>query len=209
MSRLAILFWGIFSTFFAAWAVFAGYSCLILGRLQPLPDEETRGTFPPSLSGLAIAGQKVYAANGCISCHSQQVRQAPLSTDVKKGLGARATVARDFLRSQPAFLGSMRIGPDLSNIGLRQLDPNWHHRHLYDPRTVTDWSIMPSFRYLYVLRKIQGQAADDALQGLKGIHASPPGFEVVPTADAKALVAYLLSLKQNYPLPEAPMPNGK
>jgi cytochrome c oxidase cbb3-type subunit II len=31
-----------------------------------------------------------------------------------------------------------------------------------------------------------------------------PGYEVVPTEDAKALVAYLLSLKRDYPLPEAP-----
>ena len=36
--------------------------------------------------------------------------------------------------------------------------------------------------------------------------APPPGYEVVPTAEGKALVDYLLSLKKNYPLPEAPEP---
>jgi len=36
---------------------------------------------------------------------------------------------------------------------------------------------------------------------------SPPeGYEVVPTYEAEALVAYLLSLNRNYPLPEAPEP---
>ncbi len=34
----------------------------------------------------------------------------------------------------------------------------------------------------------------------------PEGYEVVPSADAEALVAYLLSLNRNYPLPEAPEP---
>ena len=209
MNKLPVLFLGIFATFFASWAGFVGYSCIVLGRLQPIPDDETRGFFPPSLSGLAMAGQKIYAANGCVYCHSQQVRPTALSTDIKKGLGARSTVARDFLRSQPAFPGSMRTGPDLSNIGLRQLDPNWHHRHLYEPRSVTDWSIMPAFRHLYKLQRIQGEASEEAIHGLKGPHAPPAGFEVVPTAEAKALVAYLLSLKKNYPLPEAPLPNGK
>ena len=206
---MPVIFLGIFTAFFASWAGFVGYSCLVPGRLQPLPDEETRGYFPPPLSGLAIAGQKSYAANGCLCCHSQQVRPPALSTDIKKGLGVRGTVARDFLRSQPAFPGTMRTGPDLSNVGLRQLDPNWHHRHLYEPRSVVDWSIMPAFRFLYILRKIQGQPSEEAIQGLKGSHAPPPGFEVVPTAEAKALVAYLLSLKKNFPLPESPLPSGK
>ena len=209
MSRLPLIFLILFAAFFAAWACFAGYSSLVQGRLQPVPDEETRGFFPPPLSGLAVAGQKVYAANGCLYCHSQQVRRAPLTTDIQKGLGLRATVARDYLRSRPAFPGTMRTGPDLTNIGLRQLDPNWHHRHLYEPRIVTEWSIMPSFRHLYTVRPVQGEVSDDAVQGLKGPHAPPPGFEVVPSAEANALVAYLLSLKQNYPLPEAPLPSGK
>ena len=209
MNRMPALISGIFLALFVSWAGIVGYSCLVLGRMQPLPDEESRGYFPPSLSGLAVAGQTVYAANGCVYCHSQQVRQTSLSTDVQKGLGPRHTVARDFLRSQPAFPGIRRTGPDLSNIGLRQLDPNWHHRHLYDPRIVTEWSIMPSFRYLYILQKVQGQPSEEAIQRLSGPHAPPAGWEAVPSAEAKALVAYLLSLKKNYPLPEAPLPTGK
>ena len=209
MNKFSVLLFGIFTAFFASWAVFVGYSSIVLGRLQPLPDEETRGYFPPSLSGLAISGQKSYAANGCLYCHSQQVRPPSLSTDVKKGLGPRSTVARDYLHSQPAFPGTMRSGPDLANVGLRQLDPNWHHRHLYDPRSVIDWSIMPSFRYLYILRRIEGHSSEEAVQGLKGPHAPPPGFEVIPTSEAKALVAYLLSLKKNYPLTGAPISTGK
>lgn len=209
MNRLPLLFVGVLIAFASSWLGLVVYPFVALGHMQPAPDEDTGGYFPPTMSGLATAGQRVYAANGCIYCHSQQVRPAPLSTDIQKGLGPRRTVARDYLRSQPVFLGTMRTGPDLANLGVRQTDANWLHRHLYDARAVTGWSIEPSHRFLYEMRQIQGQPSDDAVQGLTGPHAPPPGYEVVPTDDAKALVAYLLSLKRNYPLPEAPLPPAK
>jgi cytochrome c oxidase cbb3-type subunit 2 len=118
-------------------------------------------------------------------------------------------VARDYLRTQPVFLGTMRTGPDLANVGIRRTDTAWLHRHLYDPRSVTEWSVMPSYRFLYKVRQIQGQRSDDALQGLAGPHAPAASYEVIPTDDANALVAYILSLKRNYPLPEAPLPAAK
>jgi cytochrome c oxidase cbb3-type subunit 2 len=59
------------------------------------------------------------------------------------------------------------------------------------------------------MQEIQGQPSDNAVKGLSGPHAPPPGFEVVPTDEANALVAYLLSLKRNYPLPESPEPPAK
>jgi cytochrome c oxidase cbb3-type subunit II len=209
MNKLPMIFVGVLVTFASSWLGLVVYSYVTLGHLQPVPDEDTGGYFPPSLSGLAVAGQRVYAANGCIYCHSQQVRPALLSTDIEKGLGPRRTVPRDYLRFQPVFLGTMRTGPDLTNIGIRQTDGNWLHRHLYDARSVTEWSIEPSHRFLYKLQQIQGQPSEDAVQGLTGPHAPPADFEVVPTDDAKALVAYLLSLKRNYPLPEAPLPPVK
>lgn len=209
MNRLPAIFVGVLITFAFSWLGLVVYPYMEFGHLLPAPDEDTGGYFPPTLSGLAVAGQRVYAANGCIYCHSQQVRPASLSTDIEKGLGPRRTVPRDYLRSQPVFLGTMRTGPDLTNVGIRQSDANWLHRHLYDARSVTEWSIEPSHRFLYKLQQIQGQPSDDAVQGLTGPHAPPPGWEVVPTDDAKALVAYLLSLKRNYPLPEAPLPQAK
>ncbi len=209
MNRLPLIFLGVFLTFASSWVGLVVYPYLTLGNLKPLPNEETGGYLPPAMDGLAVAGQRVYAANGCVYCHSQQVRWAPLSTDIEKGLGPRQTVARDYIREQPAFLGTMRTGPDLSNIGARQPDANWHHKHLYEPKTVTSWSIMPAFRYLYRMQKIEGQPSAEAVKGLSGPHAPPPGYEVVPTEEAKQLVAYLISLKRNFPLPESPEPPAK
>lgn len=201
MNRLPSLIIGIILTFAASWAGVVAYSYLQLGRLEPVVDESSGETNPPPLPGLVAAGQRVYAANGCVTCHSQQVRSN--SSDVAKKLGPRPTVARDFLREQPAFPGSLRIGPDLTNAGLLSSDANWFHRHLFEPRTLTPRSNMPSYRYLYTTRKITGQPSALAVEGLNGPYAPQPGYEVVPSNDARALVVYLLSLKRNYPLPEA------
>jgi cytochrome c oxidase cbb3-type subunit II len=203
MSKLPPLVFGIFLVFTSAWFGIVGYSYLQLGRMQPVVDENSGDINPPPLSGLAAAGQRVYAANGCVSCHTQQVRSGAFSTDVEKKLGPRPTVARDYLRERPAFLGNLRIGPDLTNVGLRFTDANWFHRHLYEPTAVVPGSNMPSYRYLYQNRKIVGQPSAGALAGLNGAHAPRPGYEVVPSEDARVLVAYLLSLKRDYPLPEA------
>lgn len=61
---------------------------------------------------------------------------------------------------------------------------------------------MPSYANLFTVHKIEGQRSVDALE-LDGDFAPKAGYEVVPTADAKNLVAYLLSLRHDYPLPEA------
>lgn len=204
MNRLSLLVLGILLTFASAWMGLIVYPFFALNTMQPLTDPDTGEALPPGLPGLAVAGQRVYAASGCVYCHSQQVRPFPLSTDIEKGLGARHTVARDYLRAQPVFLGTMRTGPDLANVGIRQPDAAWHHRHLFEPQAVTGWSIMPSFRYLYQVRPIQGQLSEEAVTGLSGPHAPPEGFEVLPSEDAKALVAYLLSLQRASSLPESP-----
>ncbi|MBA3272610.1 MAG: cbb3-type cytochrome c oxidase subunit II [Chthoniobacterales bacterium] len=77
----------------------------------------------------------------------------------------------------------------------------WHHRHLYDPRSINPYSIMPSFRFLYEKRRISGQPSADAVN-LGGPDVAPDGWEVVPSYDAKALVAYLMSLDQTHALKE-------
>jgi hypothetical protein len=84
---------------------------------------------------------------------------------------------------------------------LPQYSAAWHHAHLYSPRDVNRDSTMPSFRFLYEKRRITGQRSADALV-LKGKDAPPPGWEVVPSYEAKALVAYLMSLDQSHPLQE-------
>jgi cytochrome c oxidase cbb3-type subunit II len=77
----------------------------------------------------------------------------------------------------------------------------WHHRHLYSPRSINVDSNMPSYRFLYQTRRINDAPSDDALK-FSGSEAPPEGWEIIPTYDAKCLVAYLMSLNQSHPLKE-------
>jgi cytochrome c oxidase cbb3-type subunit 2 len=60
---------------------------------------------------------------------------------------------------------------------------------------------MPAYRFLYERRRISGERSADALT-LTRDDAVPAGWEVVPTYEAKCLVAYLMSLDQSHPLKE-------
>jgi cytochrome c oxidase cbb3-type subunit 2 len=77
----------------------------------------------------------------------------------------------------------------------------WHHVHLYSPRRINVDSNMPSYRFLYQKRRISDARSVDALQ-LTGPDAPPEGWEIVPSFDAKCLVAYLMGLNQSHPLNE-------
>ena len=62
-------------------------------------------------------------------------------------------------------------------------------------------STMPAYKFLYEKHPISGERSADAVQ-LEGRDAPPPGWEIVPTYEAKCLVAYLMSLDQSHPLKE-------
>jgi len=87
----------------------------------------------------------------------------------------------------------------------------WHHVHLYSPRSINVDSDMPSYRFLYQTRRISDAPSAEALH-LTGSDAPREGWEIVPTFDAKCLVAYLMSLNQSHPLKEVrsggPAPAG-
>jgi cbb3-type cytochrome oxidase cytochrome c subunit len=128
----------------------------------------------------------------------------PVGPDISRSWGLRRSVAADFLYDNPTMLGSLRVGPDLANVGSRLPDANWHLRHLYSPQADVKGSAMPSYRFLFEKRRIQGQSSPDALQ-FQNEFAAPAGYEIVPRPEAKQLVAYLLSLHSDTPLFEAPM----
>ena len=123
--------------------------------------------------------------------------------DIKRYHAVRRSVAADYLYDAPVQLGTLRVGPDLANIGARQGNANVHLLHLYAPRAVVTNSTMPSFKFLFEVRKIKNAPSADALNLPKDF-APADGYEVVPKAEAKQLVAYLLSLRADAPLYEAP-----
>ena len=149
---------------------------------------------------LQAEGRNVYISEGCVYCHSQQPRDAKQAPDAKRGWG-RVSVAGDYYYDSPHLLGTMRTGPDLFNIAARQPSKDWHLGHLYQPRAYTPGSIMPSYPYLFDVKKTEDVTKDDEVVNLPPEYAKP-GQTVVIKPKAHALVAYLLSLDHTYsPLP--------
>jgi len=141
-------------------------------------------------------GLDIYVAEGCLYCHTQQVR--PLEVDKPFGRpSAPGDYARlkpqDRWRGTPAVLGTERNGPDLSNIGSRQPSKTWQYMHLYNPRSVVKDSIMQAYPWLFEIKKEPGPK--DTVLTLPADFAPKEGH-VVLTEKARDLVAYLLSLQQ-------------
>ncbi len=127
------------------------------------------------------------------------VRVIPLGPDISRGWGTRVTVAHDYLFETPLMLGVTRLGPDLTNIGLRQPDVAWHLVHLYDPKLKVPGSTMPRYPFLFETRPRGGKVIPGAIP-------IDDAKEIVPTREAQALAAYLVSLSAEIALFEAPAP---
>jgi cbb3-type cytochrome oxidase cytochrome c subunit len=318
MKGLAPLFLGIFGTFAFSWIGLTVIPTWQIGHLSPESDEEGTDIYPRPQSGMFKRGEHVYAANGCVYCHTQQVRADYIADDIERKWGNRRSAPRDYIFERPVFLGKMRMGQDLANVGARAPAPEespspaaqgaavssspaeasakagppsspvsspgtapaaspgsspatlvaaspgtspvsaaspnaspppgqrtgvaspspgqmanttpggsspvapsaqtpgapwpiqtaglppmysaaWHHVHLYAPRSINPDSNMPSYRFLYEKRRIAGERSAEAVQ-LSPSDAPPAGWEVVPTYDAKCVVAYLMGLNQSHPL---------
>jgi len=158
------------------------------------------------LKNVSIADAKKAAKVSREAGAEGRVEVLSIGPDIARGWGVRRSVAADYLYDGTVMLGSQRVGPDLANVGARLPDSNWHYTHLYQPRSVVEGSAMPAYRFLFKQRKIEGRSSPDAL------HFAGPaapkieeGYEMVPTDDARALVAYLLSLNSGTPIFEAPV----
>lgn len=154
------------------------------------------------LGGLDMAQASAIAAQLTNGEARAQVVLATLGPDIARGWGARATVSQDFLYDYPVQVGSSRVGPDLSNYGTRPAGQMYEH--LYDPSFTTPKSMMPPYRFLFKKR----QLAEGEKPGPGALAAGlKAGYEITPLPEAEALVAYLMSLKANTPLNEAPVPS--
>ncbi|WP_423197083.1 MULTISPECIES: cbb3-type cytochrome c oxidase subunit II [unclassified Cupriavidus] len=163
---------------------------VVIPYLQLKDIKPTEGIKP--YTAQQLRGREVYIANGCIYCHSQQPRDSRFAPDDKRGWG-RVSVAGDYYYDNPHLLGTMRTGPDLMNIGVRQPSADWHLGHLYQPRAYVGGSIMPSYPYLFDV-KDAAEAGDKPITLPPGY--APPNKVVVPKAEALDLVAYLQSLNR-------------
>lgn len=171
---------------------------LIIAVFPALWVQQENKPLPASkpLTELELKGRNVFISEGCVYCHTQQVR--PIGMDENWGRpsapGDYARISRPGVwRQTPAVLGSARTGPDLTNIGKRQPSAVWHYMHLYNPRSVVEESIMPSYPWMFQV--VENPSENATVVSLPGDYGPSEG-KVVATEKAEALVAYLKSLKQ-------------
>jgi hypothetical protein len=166
----------------------------------PLLRESPKAFLLSSTRDAANAAVKTLNATGA----KAQLQIKPVGPDLARGWGRRRSVAEDFLFDSPVMPGSQRVGPDLANVGARRPDVNWQMLHLYAPQQQVKGSTMPPYRFLFEKRKIRLQPSPESLV-LPAEAAPPSGYEIVPKPAAKALAAYLVSLRADAPLFCAPL----
>ncbi|MBI1780282.1 MAG: cytochrome-c oxidase, cbb3-type subunit I, partial [Sphingobacteriales bacterium] len=93
---------------------------------------------------LELQGRDIYVREGCYTCHSQMIR--PFRDEVARY--GEYSKAGEFVYDHPFQWGSKRTGPDLAREGGKNPD-SWHFMHMFDPRHVSDKSIMPRYPWLY------------------------------------------------------------
>lgn len=179
---------------------------LFVAILPALNNQANNKVLPTAepLSEAALHGKSLFIENGCVACHTQQVR----NVDMDKVWGSRPGIAADYAGNEristyintATLMGTERTGPDLTNVGNRQPSLEWNLLHLYQPRAVVSKSIMPAYKWLFDVKEnpdkndVVVNVPADFMKGING--------KVVATKDALDLVAYLQSLKQ------APLPDG-
>ncbi len=92
---------------------------------------------------LELYGRDIYISEGCYNCHSQMIR--PIRAETERY--GEYSKPGEFVYDHPFQWGSRRIGPDLARVGGKY--PHlWHVRHMDDPRSTTEQSIMPRYSWL-------------------------------------------------------------
>jgi cytochrome c oxidase cbb3-type subunit 2 len=120
----------------------------IAGLVQIVPLFFQHSTTQPSpgvvpFSALSLAGRDIYQREGCVGCHSQQIRTLRSETE-RYG---PYSLAGESVYDHPFLWGSKRTGPDLARVGGRYSD-EWHRIHFRNPRDVVPESNMPAYPYL-------------------------------------------------------------
>lgn len=211
------LFLGVFATLALSWAGLLLTAHRQIGSLAQFKDPADETLYPQLLSGLADQGRLVYQDLGCVTCHTQQVRHEGFGSDLARKWGERGSYARDYIRDQTVLIGQSRLGPDLRNVGTRIPDTDYFYKLLYAPEARFAGAPiapgMPAHRFLFDVHPVAGRQPSAHALKLAGPDAPGPGLEVVPTARAVALVAYLQSLKDTYDYPiersrNTPAPKG-
>ncbi|WP_442592416.1 cytochrome-c oxidase, cbb3-type subunit II [Parapusillimonas sp. JC17] len=169
-----------------------------LVQIVPLFFQHSTTTPTPGVKpyeALNLIGRDIYIREGCVGCHSQQIRM--LSSEVQRY--GPYSLAGESAYDHPFLWGSKRTGPDLARVGQRYSD-DWHRVHLRNPRDVVKESNMPAYPWLQhnSVANADVQARMRVLRKL-GVPYTDEQIEKAPEqlkgkTEEDALVAYLQGL---------------
>ncbi len=143
-------------------------------------------------SALELTGRDIYIREGCVGCHSQQIR--PLVGEVMRY--GKNSIAGEFIYDRPFLWGSKRTGPDLARLAGKYSD-KWHEIHLINPRAVVPESIMPAYPWLDK-NKVDPELIVAKLKLLKKMghpytdeQIKQAGRDIEGKTELEAMIAYL------------------
>jgi cytochrome c oxidase cbb3-type subunit 2 len=173
---------------------------LFAGLVQIIPLFFQHSTTKPAAGvepydALRLMGRDLYIREGCVGCHSQQIRM--LRAEVQRY--GPYSLASESVYERPFLWGSKRTGPDLTRVGERYSD-EWHRIHLRNPRVVVPESNMPGYPWL-AQRPLQTDDISDRMRALRmlGVPYTESQIAAAPEAlkgktEEDAMVAYLQGL---------------
>jgi cytochrome c oxidase cbb3-type subunit II len=100
---------------------------------------------------LIYEGEIIYAHEGCWYCHSDQTRTLVQDVVVNgnEDYPAPPSSANEYMYQEITFPATRRIGPDLSRVGVKRPNRDWHKSHFWSPKTESKGSIMPAFQHFF------------------------------------------------------------
>jgi cytochrome c oxidase cbb3-type subunit 2 len=130
--------------------------------IPPLVDKSLHTTDKPvhEYTEQEQRGIQIYKAEGCVYCHTQQIRD--LESDKQRYgwrlVDAAVSESWEYTNDKYHFLGTKRTGPDLARVGGKYSN-EWHWAHFKDPRNMGEKfrssrgpyessSVMQSFDFL-------------------------------------------------------------
>lgn len=173
---------------------------LFAGLVQIVPLFFQHSTTKPAAGvepydALRLMGRDLYIREGCVGCHSQQIRM--LRAEVQRY--GPYSLASESVYERPFLWGSKRTGPDLTRVGERYSD-DWHRIHLRNPRVVVPESNMPGYPWL-AQQPLKADDIADRMRTLRtlGVPYTDAQIAAAPNAlkgktEEDAVVAYLQGL---------------
>ncbi len=173
---------------------------LFAGLVQIVPLFFQHSTTKPAAGvepydALRLMGRDLYIREGCVGCHSQQIRM--LRAEVQRY--GPYSLASESVYERPFLWGSKRTGPDLTRVGERYSD-DWHRIHLRNPRVVVPESNMPGYPWL-AQQPLKADDIADRMRTLRTLGVSYTDAQIAAAPDAlkgkteeDAMVAYLQGL---------------